>query len=76
MRSQPARRGGTWGGRPGGLAIRLTNPQADDALSVGDLPSGISYSVSADGFTITLSGAASADDLIAKMKSAGNLDTH
>lgn len=45
-----------------GATIRLTNPQADDALAVGDLPSGISYSVSADGFTITLSGAASLTD--------------
>lgn len=45
-----------------GATIRLTNPQADDALAVGDLPSGISYSVSADGFTITLSGAASLAD--------------
>lgn len=45
-----------------GATIRLTNPQADDALAVGDLPSGISYSVTADGFTITLSGAASLAD--------------
>ncbi len=42
--------------------ITLTNPQAGDVLTVGTLPTtDITYSISADGWTVTLSGSASRD---------------
>ncbi|MBB6055796.1 retention module-containing protein [Tolumonas osonensis] len=41
--------------------ITLTNPQSGDVLAVGTLPAGIDYSISPDGWIVTLTGSASRD---------------